>query len=293
MKNIIFLIVWFILIMGCTKSNPFDPETDEEASTNSTISLNSTSSSTSTPQVVDSVTISRANISCVIGSKETITALSHPSTLSDRSVTWVSSDPNTVEVVNGAITAKKPGTVTITARASLDITKTSVCTVVVSNIELHSTSFSNNGVIPERCGGNFNYGPSPWINTNHGNKSPQFSWRNVPVNTLSYFIIMRHIEGSWYTWGLYNIPVNTTNMGEAVTNVGVTARVDNMCTNAYIGPIPFSGINEHYTFTIYALNVSTVRGMSISNTVDQVLSRIQFDGNILASSTYYGWHASK
>lgn len=50
----------------------------------------------------------------------TIKAKVSPNNATNKKVTWVSSDPNVATVSDGVVTAKKPGTVTITAKTSND-----------------------------------------------------------------------------------------------------------------------------------------------------------------------------
>jgi uncharacterized protein YjdB/alpha-tubulin suppressor-like RCC1 family protein len=76
-----------------------------------------------------SISLNKSSIAINKGNTETLTVLFNPAdTTDDTTVTWSSSDSNIAAVSNGTLMAKRPGTVTITAKAG---TKEATCTVIV------------------------------------------------------------------------------------------------------------------------------------------------------------------
>ncbi|MCI6318800.1 MAG: Ig-like domain-containing protein [Rikenellaceae bacterium] len=87
-----------------------------------------TCSITVIPTPVTSVTLSKTSASLKVGETVTLSATVNPSDATDKTVTWTSSDATVASVSNGVVTAKKMGTVTITAQAG---DKSANCTVKV------------------------------------------------------------------------------------------------------------------------------------------------------------------
>ena len=69
------------------------------------------------PTPVTSVTLNKTTASLKVGETVTITATVGPDYATDKTVTWTTSDATVATVSNGVVTAKKMGTVTITAKA--------------------------------------------------------------------------------------------------------------------------------------------------------------------------------
>ena len=80
------------------------------------------------PTPVTSVTLSKTSASLKVGETVTLAATVNPSDATDKTVTWTTSDATVATVSNGVVTAKKMGTVTITAQAG---DKSANCTVKV------------------------------------------------------------------------------------------------------------------------------------------------------------------
>ncbi len=91
---------------------------------------------------VETVTLSATTLALGVNDTETLTATVAPAN-AVQTVIWSSSDTTiaTVGAATGLVTAKKPGTVTITA-TSADPTKTATCTVTVSNVAVTSITVS-------------------------------------------------------------------------------------------------------------------------------------------------------
>ena len=101
-----------------------------------------TNSPNPTSKVV-SVTLNKSSITLAIGQKETLEATISPIDAINKKVTWSSSDKSIAEVVNGKITAKKKGNVTITVTTE-DGKKKATCNIkVVNNIDYAKVLFIN------------------------------------------------------------------------------------------------------------------------------------------------------
>ena len=92
-----------------------------------------------------------------------------------------------------------------------------------------------------------------------GNKAPQMSWANVPVNTKSYAIICHDPDAprptGWYHWLMVNIPQNVTSYKGEVPSGAIETMTD-FNTTGYGGACPPVGHGVHrYNFTVYALDV--------------------------------------
>ena len=99
----------------------------------STTSASITASCTVTVNImhVTDVSLNKTALSLQTGATETLIALVLPSTASDRSVTWSSSNTAVATVNNGTVTGVGAGTATITV-TTVDGEKTATCTVTVT-----------------------------------------------------------------------------------------------------------------------------------------------------------------
>jgi hypothetical protein len=143
------------------------------------------------------------------------------------------------------------------------------------NFELTSTSFPANGIIPERY-------------TCHGlNISPQLSWRNAPVNTQSFVLIMLDPDASkpnWAHWVLFNIPSNTNTFDEnASLPIEAMSGLNSWRTSGYVGPCPPSGTHR-YSLRLYALD--TV--LQLSNKAQSTDVNNAMRGHILGEAVLMG-----
>ena len=78
---------------------------------------------------VTSITFDKTSLSMKVGGTETITATVSPYNATDKTITWSSSDVSVATVADGKVTAKKPGTATITAKSGI---YTADCTVTIT-----------------------------------------------------------------------------------------------------------------------------------------------------------------
>ena len=80
------------------------------------------------PIPVESIKLEQEKLELTEGDTATLTATASPDNAADKTVTWSSSDAEVASVSSGKVTALKPGTATITAKAG---DKTATCSVTV------------------------------------------------------------------------------------------------------------------------------------------------------------------
>jgi uncharacterized protein YjdB/formylglycine-generating enzyme required for sulfatase activity len=91
---------------------------------------------TADPTKVASVELNKNELTLLVGEAETLTVTVLPSTATNRSVTWSTSDSTKANVnsTTGRVTAVGVGEATITARSNADNTKFDICTVTVNPV---------------------------------------------------------------------------------------------------------------------------------------------------------------
>lgn len=115
------------------------------------------------------------------------------------------------------------------------------------------------------------------------NRSPAFTWSQVPAGTQSFALVFHDETINANHWVLYDIPANVTTLAEAVQRGTRTPAAPAGAfqtqppaafgdpTFGYFGPCPAAGAVVHdYTFTLYAEPVAHLAGMTAASTVDQV-----------------------
>ena len=108
--------------------------------------LETVSSGITVRQLVTSVSISPSSATINVGSTRQLTSTISPSNASNKSVTWSSSNSSIASVSSsGLVTAKAPGTVTITATAKDGSGKKGTCSITVNQL-VTSISVSPNSV---------------------------------------------------------------------------------------------------------------------------------------------------
>ena len=91
---------------------------------------------------VESITLNKPQLSLVKGATETLTATVLPTTATDKTVIWESSDTAVATVKDGIVTAVAAGNATITAKAG---EKTATCAVTVTNPSKSGSSSGGGG----------------------------------------------------------------------------------------------------------------------------------------------------
>ena len=150
-----------------------------------------------------------------------------PSDVTNKSVTWTSSDNDIATISNGTVTAKSPGTAKITAKTYNG--KTAKCTVTVKQIEPSSVSLNKNT-----------------LSLNEGD-SYQLSATVSPNNATNKSI----------TWETNNPAIATVNSngkvkGNASGSATITATTSNgkkaSCTITVISTSPTSIAPDHWSY---------------------------------------------
>ncbi|HEV8248185.1 MAG TPA: YbhB/YbcL family Raf kinase inhibitor-like protein [Polyangiaceae bacterium] len=128
------------------------------------------------------------------------------------------------------------------------------------------------------------------------NVSPPLSWTSGPAATQSYAVMMVHFAADMSIhWALWDIAASVTSlpMGvERVTNPTVPAGSKQVKTNidastwaGYTGPCPGSA-NQKYEYSVYALDVAPLPGVTVQSTTAQVDTAIK--AHQLARATLTG-----
>ena len=89
------------------------------------------------PVAVTGITLDRSEVSMKVGDMIVLTPTIQPENATEQVVTWSSSNPSTVKVENGKLTALQEGTATITAKCG---NKTATCTVTVQKADITAES---------------------------------------------------------------------------------------------------------------------------------------------------------
>lgn len=119
----------------------------KEGQTQITVTIDGQTASctvTVTPRTisVESITLNKPQLSLVKGATETLAATVLPTTATDKTVIWKSSDTAVATVENGVVTAVAAGNATITAKAG---EKTAICAVTVTNPSNSGSSSGGGG----------------------------------------------------------------------------------------------------------------------------------------------------
>jgi glucose/arabinose dehydrogenase/phosphatidylethanolamine-binding protein (PEBP) family uncharacterized protein len=140
--------------------------------------------------------------------------------------------------------------------------------------KLTSTAFANNGTIPVKytCAGDGVAGQDP---------SPPLTWGAGSTAAKSYGIVFTDTVNSALHWAVWDVPVTSLpeNLGAGFNVPGVTgAKQKAMGSGAnaqrFFGPCP-GGSNHLYRFTLYALNTTTVPGLTSGSSMAQIETAIK------------------
>src|SRR5262245_52965908 len=128
-----------------------------------------------------------------------------------------------------------------------------------------------------------------------GNTSPQLSWSGAPAGTKSFVVTCFDPDaptgsGYWH-WLAWGIPASVTKLeagaGTGRSPSGAQSGYGDSGAAAYDGPAPPKGDGDHrYVFTVYALDVDTLRGATEKTTGAGVIFRMR--GHLLASGSITG-----
>jgi len=119
--------------------------------------------------------------------------------------------------------------------------------------------------------------------------SPPFTWTPGSSTALSYALVLHDTFKTppFNHWVLWDLPPSTTSLPESLeTTATLTtppgAKQKSYSGSGYAGPCPM-GAEHTYVFTLYALDVATLPGVSASSMPDALVSAIQ--AHDLASAT--------
>ncbi|GAB3884103.1 PQQ-dependent sugar dehydrogenase [Kibdelosporangium lantanae] len=144
------------------------------------------------------------------------------------------------------------------------------------DFKLTSSAFTNNGTIPTKytCAGDGKAGQDT---------SPPLSWAAGSTGAKAYAIVFADIanNGNKLHWAIWDVPVTSLSEGlgagfnvPGVTGAKQKAMGSGADSQKFFGPCP-GGSNHPYTFTLYALNTTTVPGLSSSSTMAQIETAIK------------------
>ncbi len=142
------------------------------------------------------------------------------------------------------------------------------------NIEIISTAFAPNSIIPKRytCDGE--------------NLSPPLSWKNIPAETTSLALIMDDPDapmGTFVHWVIFNIPSEVTEFAEGEKGIGIEG-INDFRKVGYGGPCPPRGSTHRYFFKIYALDTE----LNFDQTTRKKDLEQAMQGHILAQGELVG-----
>lgn len=110
------------------------------------------------------------------------------------------------------------------------------------------------------------------------NQSPPLAWTAGPPGTMSYAVTLNHLAADNSAhWALWDIPATTTSLAANVDHVAMpplpsaakqgTQNLDGFTGIGYLGPCPQAvGARQMYRFTVWALKVATLAGVTSSST---------------------------
>lgn len=125
--------------------------------------------------------------------------------------------------------------------------------------------------------------------------SPPLTWTAGPSGTLSYAIVLEDTTINFNHWVVYDIPPATLMLPESLpTDAALTmpagAKQKAGQGMGYLGPCP-SGMLHTYVFTVYALDVATLPGVTASSATMDLADAVKMHD--LASASLSGMSDAK
>lgn len=136
-------------------------------------------------------------------------------------------------------------------------------------------------------------GAIPVANSCKGaNESPPLAWSGAPGGTMSYALTFVDKSNNLVHAAMYDIPASASSLAAAIPNVANPPTPAGMkqvkaydnTTFGYKGPCP--GTVHTYTFTLYAVDVAALPGVTTNSTRAQVITALA--GHTLATATLTG-----
>lgn len=162
-------------------------------------------------------------------------------------------------------------------------TATLLLAVTIGAMQLHSSDFTQGGVIPMRamasdCGGE--------------NRSPALRWSGAPSGTKSFALVVHDpdapLPGGFYHWVVYNLPASSNALAAGVRLASQQLGETSNGRIGYYGPCPPPGPAHHYTFTLYALDaahLSTDAALTATQLERRIAGHV-LDRTALAGTAY-------
>ena len=123
--------------------------------------------------------------------------------------------------------------------------------------------------------------------------SPPLAWFEVPQGTKGFALIADDPDapiGTWVHWVVYNIPLDTQELGEGVAKDEVLANgakqgMTDFRRVGYGGPCPPPGAEHRYVFKLYALDTSSLNVQTPATKADLLMA---MNGHVLAEAKTVG-----
>jgi Raf kinase inhibitor-like YbhB/YbcL family protein len=141
----------------------------------------------------------------------------------------------------------------------------------------------------------------PTDNTCNGaNTSPPLAWTGAPATTKSFAIVLtdQFLSPPLVHWVIYNIPASATGVPASIENTDTPASVAgagqvvslHAPTIGYYGPCPPSPPAHSYQFTVHALDVAQLAGVTKDTSRDAALLAIV--SHEITSGTLHGMYTT-
>lgn len=145
---------------------------------------------------------------------------------------------------------------------------------------LTSTAYEEGGAIPQDQ------------SCNAANESPPLAWTGAPAGTMSFALTLVDESNGLTHSAFYDIPADTTSLPGALPNVPEPTTPAGMkqvrgydgSTYGYLGPCP--GSAHTYTWTLYALDVAALPGVTTMSSRSAVETAI--DPHVIGTATLTG-----
>ena len=119
---------------------------------------------------------------------------------------------------------------------------------------------------------------------NGANRSLPLTWTGTPVGTQSYAVVLTDMTNNLIHWVIYDIPQPRGGLPEDVDKTYTPADVlgahqtksYDMQVTGYLGPCPqMMNARQMYVYTVFALKVATLAGVTTSSTTAQAQTAIK------------------
>ena len=133
--------------------------------------------------------------------------------------------------------------------------------------------------------------PAAQTCTGNSHMSPPLTWTAGPTGTMSYAVALVDMSNGYVHWVMWDIPAATTMLPgnlpktQMLTTPVMAQQINRFTGDGYFGPCP-SGQTHTYVFEVYALDVATLPGVSITGMPEAV--RTIMMAHDLASGTLSG-----